>query len=833
MLKSLLFGKDGGMTKGELNKLSQRSKLTEYMPWISYDPDSKCYVNTDNSFGFIWECTPISFAGEKTLQTLMGLFRAGLPFRSTIQLTLYADNNVDHYLNRFKAVKVRNTPLINKTAEMFSDYIKEGTKGIASCAGIPIRNFRLFVTVKCPIADKQNEFKVGVLDLYNNVREVLKGSMLDPHDMKPHQLIDLLRRLLNDREFPYKETYDDTIPIRKQIIMAETTIEKDLSNLKIGKKVFRCITPKACPDLVDALQTNELFGGVWGIASDGDQIKSPFLYTLNICFHDLKNRLHNKCDIVLQQKGVGSFAPSLMRKQAEYLEAVNLLDRGVLFVRVIPIMWTWGDNEVDAAEAISRIKRIWEAKGYVMQEDKGILPILFISALPLGLIDREKNIDNLDRDFIVPSDVVPLIMPVQADFAGGGEPVVTFCGRKGQMISIDLFDRHATNNHMFIAAGSGAGKSFTVNYLAFNEYARDTLVRIIDIGRSYEKMTGMLGAKFMDFNDTCGICINPFSTINNIEEDLSVTAAVIQQMIFSATDTVPADYAETTSTLVKEAVSWAWSERETLADIDLVAEYLRTYPQHATSRMSENASGAIENLKTVAHTIAYNLEKFTSMGTYGKWFNGPSNFDISRDDFVVLELDGLVHQKELFKVVVLQVLNAVMQNMYFSDRARRKMVIFDEAWRVIQGDNQYLREVIEAGYRTGRKFRASFSVVTQSCRDLKNFGKIGDVIRANSAFKMYLQSNDFEDASRDNLIDVDPFTLKLMKTVTNVKPKYSEIFMDTPFGIGVARLVVDPFSYYVYTSEASEVREIEAHVQGGLSYEDAIQRMVDKYRSAG
>ena len=39
-----------------------------------------------------------------------------------------------------------------------------------------------------------------------------------------------------------------------------------------------------------------------------------------------------------------------------------------------------------------------------------------------------------------------------------------------------------------------------------------------------------------------------------------------------------------------------------------------------------------------------------SVGTCGRWFNGRSNFDISKDEFVVLELEHLRPHKELFKV---------------------------------------------------------------------------------------------------------------------------------------------------------------------------------------
>ena len=70
-----------------------------------------------------------------------------------------------------------------------------------------------------------------------------------------------------------------------------------------------------------------------------------------------------------------------------------------------------------------------------------------------------------------------------------------------------------------------------------------------------------------------------------------------------------------------------------------------------------------------------------------------------------------------------------------------------------------------------------------------------------------------------------------MKSMKTVGGRYSEIFMDSPYGKGVARLVVDPFSYYVYTSSAIEYSEIEAMVDRGMTYDQAIDEMVRKYRS--
>jgi conjugal transfer ATP-binding protein TraC len=56
--------------------------------------------------------------------------------------------------------------------------------------------------------------------------------------------------------------------------------------------------------------------------------------------------------------------------------------------------------------------------------------------------------------------------------------------------------------------------------------------------------------------------------------------------------------------------------------------------------------------------------------------------------------------------------------------------------------------------------------------------------------------------------------------------------MDTPYGQGVARLAVDPFSYYLFTSDAKEKAEIDYIVkQEGKDYAQAIEEMVRKYRN--
>jgi len=828
-----VFGKDRGLSHAELKTSAERNPFSNYLPYIAYDEETKVYVNHDQTIGFIWECTPLCFAGEKSLDTLIGIFRAGLPVGSIVQFSLFADPYIKDYVDSYKILKKRRDPIVQRMTEEFSRFISEGVNGVENCAGIPIRTFRLFVSVKVPLPKKEGEVTFSQKDTYSNLFEVLHGAMLHPRPLSPNRLIDLLRRILNDREFDDCPAYDDTRPIAEQIIMADTVIHKSMSELKVGEKYFRCITPKTFPREGDPLQTNELFGGIWGVITDADQIRAPFLYTLNIIFHNVKSKLHAKCNLVLQQKAFGSFAPSLMRKQKEYMEAVDEIERGVQFVKIIPLFWTWGKDSKKVAESISRVKRIWESKAYVMQEDKGILPILFISALPFGLIDQDRNIDTLQRDFIFSSQVVPTLLPIQSDFSGGGLPVMMSTSRKGELWTLDLFNDKINNHNFYCCATTGSGKSFLINYFVINHYARNGIVRIIDIGRSYRKMSKMIkNARFVEFTEESDICINPFSCVTNIKTDVSMLAAIVMQMIFSNTDSIPNDMAETGSTLVKDAITWAFENEGTDACVDDVWEYLSGYPSKAIDfNQAGNHSAAIETITAIAHNLAFNLRDFTKSGTYGRWFNGKSNLDISNDEFVVLEVDSLRNRPELFKVVLLQLINSVTQDLYGSDRTRPRQVIFDESYEFIKANNRFLTDIIEGGYRRARKYFGSFGIVTQSILDLESFGNIGKVIRSQSAFNFYLESVDFEKARDAKMLDCDDFTMKILKSIKTVKGKYSEIFMETPFGKGVARLVVDPFSYYVYTSSPDEYSEIEAMVDRGMTYEKAIDEMVRKYHT--
>ena len=94
-IHDLLLGQDRDATVADIERISERNKFSSYLPWRAYDKGKLFYYNVDETMGFLWECTPLAFAGDKTTFILEGLFRIGIPSGSIIQFILYADPYIE------------------------------------------------------------------------------------------------------------------------------------------------------------------------------------------------------------------------------------------------------------------------------------------------------------------------------------------------------------------------------------------------------------------------------------------------------------------------------------------------------------------------------------------------------------------------------------------------------------------------------------------------------------------------------------------------------------------------------------------------------------------
>ena len=140
-----------GLTYADLRNETYRKRFSEYLPWIAFDRQTKAYLCADNTAGFIFECSPLAFAGEKTAETLEGILRLNLPDGSVLQFILVADDHIDPYVTTYRSLKTRDDPLVRKGVERFGAFLLSGTEGLQKLNTIPVRDFRLIVALKFPV----------------------------------------------------------------------------------------------------------------------------------------------------------------------------------------------------------------------------------------------------------------------------------------------------------------------------------------------------------------------------------------------------------------------------------------------------------------------------------------------------------------------------------------------------------------------------------------------------------------------------------------------------------------------------------------------------------
>jgi conjugal transfer ATP-binding protein TraC len=795
-IRDWIFGPHAGATNGDLEKLVRRESFSEFLPWIAFDDEQKRYLNADESMGYLWECTPLAFAGESQMDTLETILNYDFPRHTILQVILFGDPDITDYINKYLSPKGRDSELGRRTINEFSNFILNGTAGLEQMFGTPVRNFRCFFALKTP-EDLD-------LSLLANFEQNLSSLGLQPRLMEPVDLLKFMRRMFNRNLSESEKFYDPYRPIRKQVINGETIIKDGKQSLRIGPEdnhvYIRCLTPKALPLSVDSLDANELAGFVRD-SVDSFQLRTPFLWSINIIFDSsVETQIHQKASVTNAQQSTGSFSIQIRKRSEEFTWALSQLSDKKRFVRIVPSLVIFGRTEQECLMAAAAAKSVWQKKKYIIQEESILRRSVFLFSLPFGFYPTKANLTVLERDFSVPIEVASRLIPIQADFRGTlYDPALLLLGMKGQLIGVNVFSKLNNNHNFLMAAESGSGKTFFVNMMLFNHYLEGAKIRVVDIGYGYQKMCRILGGTFLDFGED-NVVINPFhsnaQTDEDIKSDYIGAANVVGEMVYSSSKN---ELDETEATLLFDAVMYAFRE-DPINGIDAVCRYLAEFPKYA----SEELQGFEDIARNHARRMAFNLSPFRRNGVYGRYFNGPTTFDIKNDDFVVLELEKLTSKRDLMGVVIMQVLNAITQDLYLSDRGSRRFILFEEAWSFFDGRDRVGKVIVE-GYRRARRYQGAFGIVTQSMLDTLAFGEAGTTIRHNSATKFMLQSTSYPEAHEKGVINAPGLMLEMLQNLKKINGHYSEVFVDTPFGKGVGRLVVDPWNYWLATSSGADV----------------------------
>ena len=830
-LASKLPFEELGMSSEQAKQLIQekRNPFSKYLPYLAYDPEKKLYINKDNTVGFLFIAKPLWNEIATARQNLAALIQE-LPDNATLSIHLISSSRIEPILQEFIRIRsMRNDPLIRKAAEQYAEFLRKAAKhGLPHALGTPVRDLYVIISLKFPKGTIADEL---LPEYRTSIHESLKRVTINCIDLEPDILIRILFDLFNGRWFDIE--WNEHKPISSQIILADTPVEFNWNYLKLGSGYWAFVTPKTLPREFYPAIIGELTGPTDGPQSDSRQLPGHFIATLVVVKNEKLSRdLQKKATLFQRQVSNEGQKSLLARLLGEYYEehtqALMELEEGKRFFYSFMVFMVQGEDEVRCKKASQRTKILLEEYGFPAQEERGILPILFLMSLPFGCCLRGSDIDVLDRHFVTGPEQAAALAPIVGEISGFGEPAMLFVGRKGQLVTFNPFTHAAPNKNCIIFGESGRGKSVNMNLMVYALYASGAAVYIVDLGYSYLKQCKIHKGQYIDFSFEKPVCLNPFAFVNeNDPEDVQDTLNAVSDMVLAmAFAGKPEGATKEHKALVRYAVQYAWREFGKEACIDHIHEYLAKFPyrcgeeiddicledgniQSIVSGSGNVTSSCVPNLREEAQKLGFSLFEWTSKGTYGPWFNGKPNIDLTGTDFLVLEMEKLKRDKLLMALVTHAVLNVVTALLYLTDRSKKKFILVEECGQLLSEASNLAAMVTEA-YRRVRKYGGAIATVFQSPYDLDGLGVAGKVVTGNTAFWFFAPSSQYaaikEDAKHFGL---DDFIVERLKTIELVKPRYGEIGLKTPWGFGVVRTVMDGFTYYLVTTDPDDWAKVE------------------------
>jgi len=806
-----------------LRNLTKRTIPDDFIPVNAWDPQTGIFMCDDGHLGVCYWGDPVNGADDTTAEMLKGAFSIPIPEGSFIQISLLGMPDIDAYIYNYRRRREDGIhQIMHEDARLIlseyykrrADFISNGRhEALIPATGVKVHDRRVIVSLKIPykgLTPTIEEMDV-VAEIGAKLAESLQAIGLFLRRMSDFEYLVIAHRLTHPFDAPKTDPVRPDQLLKNQVFTAGESMDLNKDCLIINDDVYAQVLsvsrwPKSNALSLMAYMIGDPLGA-------NNQIRLP--YHINLTLH-YPNQ-YKKVSAMRQKAGLINyqafgpmlrFVPRLAFKKQGMDVLINAIEQGATVIEASLSMTVYAKDNLEASRQIAGMRSYLQSFDMTMGEERRILNAVFWNAFPL--FPTVESIKNTFRFSTMAIEQALTFAPILGEWKGTSRPNQTGKGhalllasRRGQIMPIDLYDS-STNYNSVVFAESGSGKSFLTQQVIMDYLSMGAKVWVIDVGRSYYKLARMINGAFMEFGEQSGICLNPFSRIESIDDEVGLIQAIIEKM--AAPEEGLDDYRRSR---IEEAVKAVWGRMGTSATITDIADYLN---HQDDPRVSD---------------IGSMLYAFTRHGSLGYWFDGTNNLDLSKD-LVVLELEELKGKKTLQQVVLMQIISTIQREMYLSRDGRPKILIIDEAWDLL--DDPMVGRFMEHAYRRFRKYGGAAKIITQSIADLYR-SPTGRAIADNSAYKFILRQNaeSIDQVERDGYLALGDYGYYLMRTVHTVPGKYAEVMVYSNQGMGVSRLVVDRFSQVLFSTSGPERDVVIRAMDNGVPPLRAIQEFIETY----
>lgn len=424
----------------------------------------------------------------------------------------------------------------------------------------------------------------------------------------------------------------------------------------------------------------------------------------------------------------------------------------------------------------------------------------FLSSLPGHSGLNIRQLLNYRQARILNANFADMAM-LHKDDDGDPDGPVIFETPEGGFFRYHPFSRRTTSWNAYVAGTTGAGKSFLMNHILANSLSFRPVVYILDVGNSYDPLVQVVPGSVkisVDFSNP-DLKLNPFAFDEEPDQTERVTLTHLLEHLITGGQR-----------------QLAQGDRVDL--LDALNKTLASYDPKDPPTL-ENYYAHLDKIKP---ELAKPLRLWTAGGPYSAFFcHKQDTFQAA--DLVYFELTGFDDHPDVGSAITFMLFAKIFQRLQHQDDGRKKIIVLDECWKFLMNDTMATK--IKELYRTIRKHNGSIMTITQHPNDLIS-SPHRDAILANTSFLFMLEQKGVGNEAKE-AFSLNPREHFVMQQIRMRKGQYSELFLKGPYKRQV-RVLADPYSYVLYTTDPDEKRERALLASKLGSLQGAVDAIAEK-----
>ncbi len=797
---------------------------TGYLPWHSVDPEGNVVLLASNADGVPDELGVVWSLGLLQAESLqdgdLGALAARLdnlllaiPDKTPVQFILRSSKNVRRILDDWRASSRTSDPVLCQLAESRRSSI-EKLHVATQTSAYETRSLEVLFTVVRPgtwtrteispldvirsgdqdavakrVATAYAADRKSLIDLARSLESLMAQCGLVARRLGEEALAAQLHAQLNPlraRSMGAPAALPDEL-LRERVALSSLGVQLDEGLLSLDDLFLKVVSVTRFPSPTRAGMLMRSMGGTTFLDTVPEM---DLVLNIETCDQEeMRQKFGGSRRLAQDQSKDVHQSPTMGPHIQELSQIERDLGAGKHLVSLRMHAIVRAKTAEEAADRGRQVEAAFQTAGFRAITETALAPTLFLQSLPLCY--RPDNDAALRRGRKILTENVAHLVPVYGGYAGTPEPTQLLLNRRGQPITLSFFNGKEVP-HAFVTGKSGAGKSVFANDMILNALRTEGRVWVLDRGGSYRKLTEMVDGAYVTYDAKRPLRLNPCGFSEKDGSCPEETNSFLRDWLTAMATHGKGDLAVRDQNLLSMAVRAAFRAKPGqeifLGDIyDALRQLAGEHP--------------------VAKDLAVCISEYVKDGPYARFFDGPNQVDFQKA-LVAIDLADAALEDAVTSVLVM----ALMYRIAHAGKAwlaKDKYLVIDEAWTLLK--SPACARFIENVSRTARKFRLSLVILSQQITDLE--GPSGRAILAQASYKVCLyQDPDVIRVAKD-LLGLSDREAQLYGTLRTHAGVYSEFFVKSPYGSGVARLAMDPLAYWVTTSDMADRTYLESLVE--------------------